>query len=79
MNLLEEVSLPAPLAVPDCGGVGALSDQEVGPAPGDRVNILQKIGKGLFKSNNWTNEKFGNIFYSRNLLPISTFPSYILC
>ena len=49
MNLLEEVSLPAPLAVPDCGGVGALSDQEVGPAPGDRVNILQKIGKGLFK------------------------------
>ena len=47
MNLLEEVSLPAPLAVPDCGGVGALCDQEVGPAPGDRVNILQKLGMKL--------------------------------
>ena len=47
MNLLEEVSLPAPLAVPDCGGVGALSDQEVGPAPGDRVDILQKLGMKL--------------------------------
>ena len=43
-HLLQEVPLPAPLGVPDGGGVGGLRDEQVGPALVDPGRAQVAVG-----------------------------------